>query len=211
MQQFLPFLCPLCKNSIRSPSSMCGDCFKSLYKLRSKNAENFIFLYKGTSRVLLHGLRGQKKSSINWLSKLCVRKIKSYLRKENILLESIHYLATIPSYSPFYAYHQPKGMEHIAHNLSSTFNIPYLELLFKKKKHSQHSKKSYERYDSKAFIYLNRKNISFHKKNILLLDDVHTSGTTSLQAIQLMGKESKVFQFYICKKFWEDEIKKTVR
>ena len=203
MRYLLPFLCPLCKKQIYVPSPVCKNCLKSLHKLQAKSIENFIFRYEGISTLLLRALRNQQKSSILWLSKLCTKRVKSYFKSKNFSLNSIDYLVTIPSYSPWYKYYQPKGMEHITRYLSAELNIPYLEFLLKKKKHSQHKKKSYDRYDSKPFIHLNRKNISFHKKNILLLDDVYTSGTTSFQAIRLMEKESHVFQFYICRRTME--------
>ena len=180
-----PSKCPICDNNIvKYPSIICKHCKEKLDKQIfpiysfSKNINKIISCtnYTEMAKKCIHTIKYQKIKQIIYTFKDIIKKII-----ENTLInEKIDIIIPIPMHKKQYIKREFNQSEIIAKIISKEFNIPILTKNLIKIKHTpsqtQLNKTKRKTNLNNVFIIKNQKQLI--GKNILLVDDIITTGTT---------------------------------
>ncbi len=181
--------CKYCSYPLPFGSNICGRCFSNKNRFDGGFA---LFPYNECGRALIHSVKF--KDRIEYLKVLTLFKseIADFLKDKNI--DVVTYVPSSLYHYLIRGYSVPREMAKI---LSSYFSIPYKKLVF--------TNKPFKRLLSKSKSVAERKSIvkGFFRvksgsvfKNVLLLDDVFTTGTTVNRIADLLKSENvaeKVF------------------
>ena len=201
---FLPRICPCCKSRLSSSEEcICLKCFKKI-----KIAENellkiefergfkskgyisdftsaFVFEKDKELQILVHDLKYNKR----FLNGVFLGKQIAGLRKEIIESWNIDLIIPIPLHRLKLAERGYNQAYYIAKGLSKTLNIPLRDNIIKRKKFTQTqtklTRKEREENLTGAFKLLRRNKI-LDKKNVLIIDDVITTGATTNECAKVL-------------------------
>jgi ComF family protein len=196
---FLPRFCPGCnKKLLPDDSPVCIDCLNSILvadeiRLEDEYLRNFssskvikdfysrfVFETDKTLQQIIHALKYQKKFKLGmFLGEILSEGIKNRNWQVDLIVPvPIHHLKKVER-----GYNQS---DYIVKGLSKSLNIPYSTKLIKRIRHTESQTKLNMKQRSEnvanAFKVTNTKKIT--GKNILVVDDVCTTGAT----IQECGK-----------------------
>ena len=159
----------------RADCPVCRDSAYSFYRLRSFG------LYSGILKKLIIKFKYQK---IYTLAPV----LNSFLKKayaENYISEKIDYMDTVPDFNDFrggaasFARQEDNHMQILAKMFSKETGIPYGGNIIKiKKTLKQQNLGLYERKVNLEGVFKAAYSLRADKKNILLIDDVWTTGNT---------------------------------
>ncbi len=169
-------ICALCKN----------ESF-NFYRLRSFS------LYGRELKKVIHKYKYNKIYSI---SKILINFLKQayskYYRREDI-----DYIETVPDFVSAGSEGMQNHMQVIAEKLSNVLNIPFINNIIKIKKTSRQQKLNlFQRKSNLKEAFKVRNNLLVSGKNILLIDDIWTTGTT-LNEISTVLKKSGANNIYL--------------
>ena len=202
---FLPRICPCCKTKLSSSEDcICSDCFRNI-----KIAENellkveyerdfkskgfisdftsaFVFEKDKELQTLVHELKYNKR----FLNAVFLGKQIAELRKSIIAEWEIDLIIPIPLHRLKLAERGYNQAYYISKGLSESLNIPLKSKAIKRKKFTQSQTKltRKEREDNLtgAFELLNRSRRIINKKNVLIIDDVITTGATTNECAKVL-------------------------
>lgn len=161
-------------------SKICSLCRKenfNFYRLRS------FALYKGVVRKIIHKYKYQKLYN---LKKILVEFLKQVYNKY-YRSEKIDYIETVPG----------DHMHILCSEFSTAVSIPFISNIIKiKKTPRQQTLNLYQRKNNLKGAFKVRSNLLVSGKNILLIDDIWTTGST-LDEISLVLKNSNVDKIYL--------------
>ncbi len=153
-------------------------------------AISYLFYTKGEIvKSILHSIKYRgNKSLATEMGKL----FGLYLKEEN-LFEEIDYIIPVPLHSKKLQQRGYNQSELIAKGIATTFEKPVItDALFKTTNTSTQTKKTrYERWINSENMYSVCNELLLENKNILIIDDVLTTGAT-LEACCLAFKDTKV-------------------
>lgn len=202
---FYPRLCLLCeKPLIENEQVLCLHCLCELprtnYHTRSdhpilklyagipqlKNAAGFLLYEKeGCVQSLIHSFKyhNNKKLAV-FLGRLASSELQ-----QTGLFEGVDLLVPVPLHPKKERKRGYNQSEQIAHGIASVYDRPILSNILYRKTHTttQTSKSRYERHLNVENIFALRETESFANKHILLIDDVITTGATSLACIEALS------------------------
>jgi len=184
--------CPVCRSRITDNKKICH--FENNFLLGSAtDFENPII------RNLIHSLKFKKLSALsNPLSLF----LSIYLKKLSLRLDQ-YIIIPIPLSKQREIKRGFNQSKLIAQKISQEFNIPLFDILkkIKNSKPQAETKNSTERIENikDCFILKNKEIIK--NKNILLIDDVYTTGSTAREAIRILKifKVNKIIVLTIAK------------
>jgi ComF family protein len=196
---FLPRFCPGCnKKLLPDENPVCIECLSSILITDEIRLENeyernfssskiikdfysrFVFETDKTLQQIIHALKYQKKFKLGiFLGEILSEGIKTRNWQVDLIVPvPIHHLKKVER-----GYNQS---DYIVKGLSKSLNIPYSTKLIKRIRHTESQTKLNMKQRSEnvanAFKVTNTKKIT--EKNILVVDDVCTTGAT----IQECGK-----------------------
>jgi len=174
--------CPICKSRLADNKKICNHSKKNLpYFYLLAAAGNYD---DPVLRNLIHGLKYRYlKNSSSLLGKILLRYIENCkLKIENFVI------IPIPLHS---ARQRQRGFNQsklIAEFIAEKFNLPLIEALKKIKNNKPQVglKGNEERIENVKNCFIVQNPASIEKKNILLVDDVFTSGATMNEAIKIL-------------------------
>lgn len=210
----LPHRCLNCKELVATKHSLCQSCFKKLdfisspickicgYPFAINIADQFecggciqtpppysaarsIFKYNYNSRKLIHDFKyNDKTGHAKYFAHLL-------FDQHNSLISDADYLAAVPMnrYKRLYRHYNPPFL--IAKELSSITKIKFIpDLLIKTKlTKPQTTLNKKERYVNLKGSIIFNENYDINGKKIVLIDDVHTTGTTGNVCASLLKKQ----------------------
>ncbi len=191
-----PPRCPYCSNIIDDKSQACEKCCKKVYinsELRYLDIEPGTrtvccspFIYKGIVRKAIINFKFYSKTSfVNAFSNSIVAQInKTYTDVQ------FDYVSCIPMGKKAKRKRGFNQSELLAKQVAKKLNTPYVELIIKSKEtKEQHSLNLAQRQLNIKGAYTLKNNIA-ENKNILLIDDIITTGSTLQEACKtlLYGK-----------------------
>lgn len=178
---------PACKKCcVALPTSTFGDyCAWCIEHKRNFHQNKSVVRYDGKIKDIIHDLKFSKKPSIaKSLGHLMYSRYKSYLSNIDLIIP-------IPMESNKLIKRGYNQAQLIAKTICSLSGIPMEERLLKKNivLHSQIELGRVDRYKNleKAFEFIGNKNV-INRKNILLVDDVMTTGATIDHAARILKK-----------------------
>ncbi len=207
----LPPVCPICGNI--NTKLICSDCKSKIKKLidvcdfcgAPKNSEkclycrdkNFYFyrlrsycVYGGAIKKILYKYKQQK----NYNLKKVLAGFLEELYIKNFSSGNISYIEGIPG----------NHIEYICSELETKLNIPYSNNLkkiraTKKQKELDFSARSFNLEDS----FKLKDCLKVHGKNVLLIDDIFTTGSTLNQASKVLkdAGANKIFALTVARSF----------
>jgi predicted amidophosphoribosyltransferase len=167
----------------------CRGCVR--FFLGGHRSREALFEHRGPGRGFLNALRGDApERAAGWAFELLKRHGKIELWRS--------YGVEVVVNAPQNQKKQRSGLslltEEVAHELGAAF-VP--GAFRKKGQRSQHGLSAAERMDTESFIELARPSLWFRGKQTLVLDDVHTTGTTLdlCAAVLKQAGASKVRRF----------------
>lgn len=174
--------CPVCQKNAASSLAVCKSCQENLFN--PKEEPDFIYL-GNYSNGLERAIRALKYRKTHRLSKLFAKELAKEIRKANWQVDIV---CPIPLHWSRYLERGYNQSALIAKSLAKELNLDYMKLLKRKKKTKQQAKLS--RLERKqnledAFSFVDH---NIRHKNIILLDDVVTSGATTAAAIKILEK-----------------------
>jgi len=168
--------CLHCGKNAEIQGLWCSNCVKSLRK-QSNSGAKALMPHNPLSTALLSSIREKNPRNINLFLELLMR--ASILPKLKL-----DCLVLVPSYRLWWK-QEYSGLELLGENLAKVLKIDFFPRILEKKfHHSQHTKNGKERLDVPLFLQGKNNKVlsSLVGRNILLLDDVFTTGTSLLQA-----------------------------
>ena len=163
---------------------ICKNCLRKInipYLFKKVNNDWFDYVfcgsyYKGIIKHRIHSFKFHKKSYLyKYFIKLCLRERKTYE-----FLKSFDCITYVPmSYKKELkrGYNQSKLL---AKELGKNLNLPVLNCLEKiKENKTQSSLSEKERIENVKDVYDLAKNVDIKGKNIILVDDILTTGSTA--------------------------------
>lgn len=201
---FYPHLCLLCdKPLIEDEHELCLHCLCNLprsdYHKRPDNPMLKLFAgipqLKEVAGFLLYEKEGYAQSLVHSfkyrnnkkLAKYLGRIASSYLQADNLFNE-IDILVPVPLHPKKERKRGYNQSELIAQGIASIYNKPVIpNVLYRKTASSTQTKKSrYERHVNVEKIFALHETETFRYKHILLIDDVITTGATSIACIEAL-------------------------
>jgi ComF family protein len=194
---FLPRICPCCKIKL-SPEEecICSNCLKKIrvaennllrteYKRDFKHkgyisdlASAFVFEKDKNMQTLLHELKYNKR----FLYGIFLGKQLAKLKRDKIAKWDIDFIIPVPLHMLKLAERGYNQSFYISKGLSNRLNVPLKKKIIKRKKFTQSqtnlNRKEREENLAEAFAISTNKN-SIAAKNILIVDDVITTGATT--------------------------------
>jgi len=211
---FLPRLCLCCNTKLpASQRVICDSCFSQIeitsneriqYEFDRKFSEEkiidgfisaFIFNEGGNIKILLHELKYRKRFRVGnilgvFLGELGADKIEEW---------SIDYIIPIPLHKLKKAERGYNQSDHIAKSLAKYLKKPCLAKLVKRRKFTQSQTKLniQERKTNIEGAFKIKRKKKIRGKNILILDDVITTGATVTELGKVL-KENGADKVYAC-------------
>ncbi len=197
--KFGTFLCTKCVLNLEPAVSICIYCkHPSILGLtHAKCTKKYgidgltvLYKYKGLTKKLIHKLKYEP--YMYALTQVCAKLISSYLEKNELmhkLFQEKYLVAPIPLYwlrKHLRGYNQ---VELIAKELAQSLSLSYEDLL----QRTKHTKPQYllhhkERITNLKAAFQIKNNIKNLPKNILLIDDVTTTGATLTSAAKILKR-----------------------
>ena len=207
---FLPRICPCCKTKLStSEECICSNCFKNIKieenelleieferDFKSKNfisdfTSAFVFEKDKELQTLVHELKYNKR----FLNGVFLGKQIAELRKSIIAEWEIDLIIPIPLHMLKLAERGYNQAYYISKGLSKKLNIPIKSKIIKRKKFTQSQTKltRKEREDNLTGAFkLTRQGKILEGKNVLIIDDVITTGATTNECAKvLINAEAK--------------------
>lgn len=186
-----PRKCYLCNKIIIKPDEfLCNYCSKNLKintKIRVLNHENNIicispFEYFGNIR---NSIRRFKFHNYKYYSEFFAKIIANELQKINI--KNFDYICCVPLTKSRQNIRGFNQAELLAKDISKILHIPCLNALRKiKNTKTQHELKLSERTVNVLGAFDINSDLNIQNKNILLCDDIVTSGSTLLECVKIL-------------------------
>jgi ComF family protein len=200
---FLPRFCPGCnKKLLPDEDHVCSDCLISILIADEQRLEDeydrnfssakvikdfysrFVFETDKTLQFILHSLKYQKKFKVGmYLGEILSEGVKTRNWQIDLIVPvPIHHLKKVER-----GYNQS---DYIVKGLSKSLRIPYSTTLIKRTRHteSQTKLKMKERAQNVADAFKIRNAKKIKNKNILLVDDVITTGATIQECAKTLAK-----------------------
>jgi competence protein ComFC len=187
--QGLPFpFCTVCKSN-KIEQSNCSECIKNGPLFKSLVT---IGIYNGLLKSIIYNFKYEKITAYRFpLAKLLSEKLK-----EEINIKEINYISAIPLHPEKLQQRGFNQAELVARQLSISLNKQYIESLKRIKiTEAQFSLSINQRTENlkDAFVFNNKK---VKNKNILLIDDIYTTGSTINEASKVL-KQNSVNDIYV--------------
>jgi len=174
--------CPICKSRLAENKKICNHSKKILpYFYLLAAAGNYD---DPVLRNLIHGLKYRYlKNSALLLGEF----LSNHLKLANLKFENF-IVAPIPLHSVRQRQRGFNQSKLIAEFIAKKFNLPLIEALKKIKNNKPQVglKGNKERIENVKNCFIVQNSASIEKKNILLVDDVFTSGATMNEAIKIL-------------------------
>jgi ComF family protein len=194
---FLPRTCPCCKTKLSAVEEcICSNCLKKIriaennllrveyqrdFKLKnsiSDLASAFVFEKDKNMQILIHELKYNKRFQYG----IFLGKQLAKLKRENFAKWNIDFIIPVPLHMLKLAERGYNQAYYISKGLSSRLNVPLKTKIIKRKKftQSQTNLNRIEREENMAEAFaISKNNNSIAGKNILIVDDVITTGATT--------------------------------
>ncbi|KUG26878.1 competence protein f [hydrocarbon metagenome] len=211
---FLPRLCLCCNSKLLSTQRViCDSCFSQIdiapdeliqYEFDRKFSTEkiidgfvspFVFKEGGNLQILLHELKYKKRFRVGnilgvFIGELSADKIASW---------NIDYIIPIPLHKLKKADRGYNQSDHIGISLAKYLNKPYRTNIVKRKKFTESQTKLniLERKTNIEGAFKLKRTKTIRGKNILLLDDVITTGATVTELGKVL-KENEANKVYAC-------------
>lgn len=195
----IPPLCSKCSKPLDYSSStmLCPDCVMD-EKCFEKNIS--LFSYDGLVKKSIYNYKYHNKP---YLYKMFGNMLFEYMVKNNYL--DFDFITSVPLHASKMRDRGFNQSELLCVFLSKKLNIPYIDMLKRVKKTSKQSEKSKEQRKislNDAFTIKKSRNINtIRSKNILLVDDVYTTGSTVNECSKILLKYgvNKVYSITIAR------------
>ena len=193
--------CFFCKENLIKTSFLCDDCISKIRRYDKEIFNDFgedcfkkdiLFYYSGMLKIKIKEFKFENGVYLkNPFGKLI------YENLDKSLLEKMDYIAYVPSSKKKMKLRGYNHSKLLAEEISKYSNIPLFDNLRKiKNTKSQHFLSLEERR-------INLKNafevdVDLTKKKILLIDDIHTSGSTVYECYKELKRKNCEFVWIVC-------------
>lgn len=200
-----PSKCYLCENKSEK-GKICKRCkifYKQIFKIgklsdrKFKNTILYASIYKDVSKTMILDLKYKKqKDVVDIYLDLIKNKIK-FLK----YIKNIKYISYIPTSKKNIKIRSYDQARLIAEKLSSTYNIPLIKLLEKNenKKEIKEQKtlsKEERMHNVKGNFKIYKDIIKKINGNILIVDDVYTTGATAYEVKRILKNKNKYINIF---------------
>lgn len=173
--------CLICKSD-KVNNNICLECKNRTPLFKSLTA---IGIYNGLLKSLIYDFKyqGQKKFGIA-LGKLLAEKIA-----ESTIIKEIDYISSIPLHKDKLKQRKYNQAEIVSVSLAKSIKKPYRSLLIRDRNtEAQHSLNLKQRKENLQNAFILNSGFKVKNKNILIVDDIFTSGSTVQEASEVLLK-----------------------
>lgn len=191
---FFPKKCPFCKTIINNAQTACSTCAKNLERevsirklvVEETGKEVFCvspFSYKNEIKAAICDYKFNGKLSY---AELFAKEIAQEVIRH---FSDIDYITEVPLHKKRQKERGFNQSTILAQKIGKIINVPYKEILIKSKNHKiQHTLSSNERAQNVKGAYSVIDDIIFKGKNILICDDIITTGNTLKECAKVLLK-----------------------
>ena len=175
----IPPFCPKCSRPLgaRPDSPRCRTCGKS------EPAFDFAWsacLFNGTLKKLLHQFKYNQKTQLRKQFSQCMI---TFIERYNLDIDQFDFLVPIPLFVSHLRERGYNQSELLSHAISTHFKIPIADNLKRCRKHISQTRLSQkERWTNVQGAFTIKRKSAIKNKNILLIDDLLTTGATTSEA-----------------------------
>ena len=188
-----PPLCPVCKEIVDERGQICDDCMKKIFRL---DTEKFlpkilsgvfhITKYRGGTRGILHKLKFDNNLAVLPTVKQILEKVSENAELKNFISQAD--IATfVPLHSERYKQRGYNQVEIIFKDFLLEKNLPVKNLLLRNKatpRLFKFSAAERKKILNGAFSVADNANV--YGKNILIVDDIYTTGATVSECARVL-------------------------
>lgn len=189
-----PQVCPYCEKVSSSAGAICPDCQNRFWrKNKIIPLDNLIAAVRYNKNSISRAVYAFKYNFVEDLSAPLSDLIIQALFKNNLPVPDI--IIPVPLHKRrlrWRGFNQAELLaKHIGENLAPGFSIPVFSDLIVRQKFTppQMKIKNYQERQKNlqdAFVLNSKENFNFNKKNILLIDDICTTGSTLLECAKIL-------------------------
>lgn len=193
LKKNLPPFCFSCGRHLDNTinSNICSGCReKKLYFNRAFSP----CVYEGAAKELIHQFKYKNKE---YLAAALSRLMIDFIHEYNLPIRETDFIIPVPLHKSRMRQREFNQAEALARFIAGKFNKPLLAGALKRQRHTktQTGLKDKERFLNVKGSFILARDLNLKSKNILLIDDVLTTGATSSEAACVLkaGGADKVF------------------
>ena len=188
-----PNICEICNRKINNENYICDECISNILQKNSGKTRNstgnydiiYLAKYKDIKRYIIN----YKFNSKKYIGKMF---IKLFISRIDLLKLKFDYVISVPLSKEKKKIRGYNQSEYIAKKVAENYNKQFVDLLYKNRNNvNQSSLGKEERKENIKGIFSLNKFVKedLENKNILLIDDVYTTGATIDECIKIIKEK----------------------
>ncbi len=177
--------CKVCGRETTGNNTLCDIC--NTFKIAYFNKNYSLFKYENPYKAFIFKLKYGLNKRYSYAMSLLMYE---YVIQNN-LFNNVDIITCVPMHKVKQRQRGFNQSELLAKQLSQYLNIPYKKTIIRTKNTVPQSKLHFnDRFKNLSTVFESVNNINIENKNILIIDDIYTSGATIMECSKILKQEN---------------------